>query len=306
MNHTGNDFFTTFDQRYKRVLVDSDGNPVTLPVVGDLIGKFQVEKILGRGAMGVVYLCKEANFDIQKAIKIAMPDSGNKDLARLRNEAAVCARLEHPNIVKVFDAGYWKGILPFTEMEFIDGTDLNRLIKKHTTVPIPFAMAVLSILCLALEYAHAQTIVIGKETFTDLVHRDLKPANVLISEKGVVKLTDFGLAKFEKMTDASVSGLILGTVPYMAPEHQKYGKVSVESDIYSMGVMFYEMVTGKRPFPEGSTLDLEKTIGMKENASYEPLRNIQPKIDPNVEKIIDRCLRPLAKDRYDSYSLLQY
>jgi serine/threonine protein kinase len=166
-------------------------------------------------------------------------------------------------------------------------------------------MAVLSILCSALEYAHSQTITLGGVTFDNLVHRDLKPANVLISKKGIVKLTDFGLAKFEKMTDASVCGLILGTVPYMAPEHQKYGNVSIESDIYSLGVMFYEMLTGNRPFPEGDTVELDKYIQLKERATYEPLKKLLPGIDSNVARIVDKCLSPDKKDRYDSYTLLQ-
>ena len=137
-------------QRSRKTLIDSSGEPITLPCIGDMVGKVRIESKLGQGAMGIVYKGIDIDLDSERAIKIPCNDSTAADLHRFRNEARICAKLEHKNIVKVFSAGYWKDNLPFAEMEFISGQNIDQIQNFEKKFPAPFAMAVMSIVCSAL------------------------------------------------------------------------------------------------------------------------------------------------------------
>lgn len=222
--------------------------PPAPDVLDSLLDAYRVESLLGRGGMGAVYRGVQISLDRPVAIKILPPEYGAEtDFAeRFRREALAMARLDHPNIVGIYDFGSVEtetGILYFFVMEFVSGTDLYRVIHSGA-LDVPAALDIVRQVCDALYYAHN----------AGFLHRDIKPANIFISESGVVKVGDFGLAKLVETTSEpdmpplTRSGFSLGTPQYMAPESLG-GKQEVDqrADIYSLGVMFYEMLTGNLP-----------------------------------------------------------
>jgi len=204
--------------------------------------QFEILELLGRGGMGVVYKARQTQLDRLVALKILPPlDAAAPGFVeRFRREARSLGRLAHPNIVNVHDFGQTNGLYYFV-MEFVDGVNLREMIRGHRLTPAE-AFAVVPKICDALQFAHEEGI----------VHRDIKPENILIDKKGRVKIADFGLAKLlgREETDPrlTVSGATLGTPRYMAPEQaEKPNSVDHRADIYSLGVVFYEMLTGELP-----------------------------------------------------------
>ena len=210
--------------------------------VAKRLPQFEIRQMLGRGGMGVVYQARQIQLDRIVALKILPPsDAASPDFVeRFRREARSLARLSHPNIVSVYDFGESNGLYYFV-MELVDGLNLRQMILSHRLTAAE-ALAVVPKICDALQFAHEEGI----------VHRDIKPENILIDKKGRVKIADFGLAKLlgREETDPrlTVSGATLGTPRYMAPEQMdKPESVDHRADIYSLGVVFYEMLTGELP-----------------------------------------------------------
>jgi tRNA A-37 threonylcarbamoyl transferase component Bud32 len=221
---------------------------VDFPDIGDAadvarrLPQFEILSLLGQGGMGVVYKARQPQLDRIVALKILPPvDALSPDFVeRFRREARALAKLSHPNIVTVHECGEQGGLYYFV-MEYVDGANLRTLLEAKTLTPIE-ALAIVPKVCDALEYAHEEGV----------IHRDIKPENLLIDKKGRVKIADFGLAKLlrREAMDVSltVSGTSLGTLRYMAPEQmEKPESVDHRADIYSLGVVFYEMLTGEVP-----------------------------------------------------------
>jgi predicted Ser/Thr protein kinase len=215
------------------------GDPVA---VGKCLPQFEIIALLGRGGMGVVYKARQLNLDRIVALKILPPvDSQSADFVeRFRREARSLAKLSHPNIVAVHDFGESGGLYYFA-MEFVDGANLREMIRTGKMRPEE-ALAVVPKICDALQFAHEEGV----------VHRDVKPENILIDKRGRVKIADFGLAKLLRREQAdhtlTMTGMTLGTPRYMAPEQlDKPETVDHRADIYSLGVVFYEMLTGEVP-----------------------------------------------------------
>jgi serine/threonine protein kinase len=204
--------------------------------------QFEIGPMLGRGGMGVVYRARQAQLDRVVALKILPPlEAMSPDFVeRFRREARSLAKLSHPNIVAVHDFGESNGLYYFA-MEFVDGVNLREMIRAGRMKPEE-ALAVVPKICDALQYAHEEGV----------VHRDIKPENILIDKRGRVKIADFGLAKLLRRdaSDATLTqtGMTLGTPRYMAPEQlDRPESVDHRADIYSLGVVFYEMLTGEIP-----------------------------------------------------------
>ena len=215
------------------------GDPVA---VGKCLPQFEIIALLGRGGMGVVYKARQLNLDRIVALKILPPvDSQSADFVeRFRREARSLAKLSHPNIVAVHDFGESGGLYYFA-MEFVGGANLREMIRTGKMRPEE-ALAVVPKICDALQFAHEEGV----------VHRDVKPENILIDKRGRVKIADFGLAKLLRREQAdhtlTMTGMTLGTPRYMAPEQlDKPETVDHRADIYSLGVVFYEMLTGEVP-----------------------------------------------------------
>jgi tetratricopeptide (TPR) repeat protein len=247
--------------------------------------RYRLEAEIGRGAMGVVYRAHDTVLDRAVAVKLLSAQAPNEDtLARWRHEAQAAAKLQHPNIVAVFDAGA-SGGTPFIVMELVDGTPLGRDPER----PIAETIALARQLCAALGHAHAHGI----------VHRDLKPENVLIrQEAGTVqaKLTDLGVARLSHSTQLTKEGTLIGTASYFAPE-QALGLVADgRADLYALGVLLYELVTDRLPFDGDDPLAV---ISQHLHAPVVPPRTYRKDLPEALEAIIVRCL---AKDREQRFA----
>ncbi|HWX24434.1 MAG TPA: protein kinase, partial [Vicinamibacteria bacterium] len=251
------------------------------------IGKYQIQSVLGRGGMGTVYEAIDPLINRKIALKTMIQGlSESVDLrTRFLREAQAAGGLRHRNIVTVYDLGEDKG-QPFIAMEFIEGTDLEKVISKKEPHSIEWKLDVLRQICDGLGYAHRQGI----------VHRDVKPANIRVTPEGEVKIMDFGIAHLQSST-MTRSGLVLGTVHYMAPEQIQGQKVDHRADIFSVGAIAYELIAYRRPF-DGDSL----TAVMFKISHENPDPAALPKTDysPKLESII---LKALARDilaRYQS------
>jgi serine/threonine protein kinase len=205
------------------------------------IGKYEILDVLGRGGMGVVYRARDSRLGRVVAIKqLTAGFSGTPDmLRRFYEEAKKQASLHHNNIVIVFDAGDQDGE-PYIVMEYVEGEALDKTIKEKKRIQLELALSTVEQVCLALAYAHRKGV----------IHRDVKPANVIVQRDGTAKLFDFGIARDESRLDktSTSTGIMVGTPPYMAPERFRGAAVDGRSDIFSVGVLLYELVTGRRPF----------------------------------------------------------
>ncbi|MHC5537188.1 serine/threonine-protein kinase [Singulisphaera rosea] len=244
---------------------------------------------IGRGGMGVVYRARQGELGRIVALKCLLGGSVSpSSLARFRAEADAVARLSHPHIVPVHDVGEEEG-QPFFVMTYIEGTTLARRLADAPPSPLEGAR-LLTRVCRAVHYAHTQGI----------LHRDLKPSNILIDLEGQPYVSDFGLAKqFDSEAGLTESGAILGTPSYMAPEQASRGRGSVgpASDVYGLGAILYQMLTGKAPFVASSPVE---TILLVLEQDPVPPRVINPKMPLDLEMIALKCLQKSADQRYPS------
>ena len=259
------------------------------------LGKFEIEKELGKGAMGIVYLGHDPVIDRKVAIKtLALAqefEADELDEVKMRffREAQTAGRLEHENIVKIYDVGE-EHDLAFIAMELLKGDDLTPYVKPDNLLPLPTVMGIIFRSAMALDHAHKQNI----------VHRDIKPANIMYDpETKKVKLTDFGIAR---ITDSSKTktGMVLGTPSYMSPEQLSGKKVDGRSDLFSLGVTFYQMLTGRLPFKGDSMATLMYKIANEAHEGIDVVRPDLVKQRPCVSAIIDRALQKTVEDRYQS------
>ena len=266
--------------------------------VGEVIGSYRVLSKLGSGGMGTVYRAQDTRLDRPVALKL-LPDASlfDKDtLLRFRNEARSASSLNHPNICTVYEAGEDNGI-PFIAMELLDGQTLGQRIG---TQPLP-AEEILRIgieVSDALECAHEKGI----------IHRDLKPSNIFITQRGDAKLLDFGVSKRLKVeaaashastvaTTLTMHGQVLGTAPYMSPEQLQGKPVDGRSDLFSLGAVFYEMATGLQAHRGDSTATILAEILRGEPR---PVRQLNPEIPAELQRVIRKCLEKDPADRYQS------
>jgi eukaryotic-like serine/threonine-protein kinase len=255
-----------------------------------MLGRYQVEKELGKGAMGVVYLGKDPKIGRVVAIKtMALTQEFEADelvevKERFFREAETAGRLNHPNIVTMYDAGE-EHDLCYIAMEFLKGKDLAPYTKPDHLLPIPRVMDIVLKVADALDYAHSNNV----------VHRDIKPANIMYeADTGGVKVTDFGIAR---ITDSSKTktGMVLGTPSYMSPEQLSGKKVDGRSDIFSLGVMTYQMTTGQLPFQGDSMAQLMFKIT---NEAHAPANTLRPDLPPCLSAIIDEMMEKDFEKRY--------
>ncbi len=265
-------------------------NPSGSVALPAMMGRYRVEKELGRGAMGAVYLARDTELDRPVALKLPhFSSQDNPDLiARFLREARSAAMLAHPNICRVYDVSEYQGTR-YIAMEFIDGRPLSAYIRGSSIQPRQ-AASIVRKLALGLAEAHKQGI----------IHRDLKPDNILINKNGEPVLTDFGLARETASGKATATqdGAILGSPAYMPPE-QAAGNLSSmgpSSDVYSLGVVLYEMLTGEVPF-RGSVVEVLAHVLMK---MPKPVRELRPEIDPALAGICEKMMAKKAADRYQS------
>ncbi len=217
------------------------------------LGKYVVTGTLGRGAMGTVYDARDPVIDRRVAIKTILlatteDEEGAEALARFKREAQAAGRLQHPNLVGVYDYGETDTVA-YIVMEFVDGTSLKAVLDKQQRFAPADTVRIMEQVLAGLQYSHARGV----------VHRDIKPANIMLASDGVVKIADFGIARIES-SSLTQAGTIMGTPAYMSPEQFMGTTVDARTDIYSSGVMLYQMLTGERPFEGSMTGIMHKAL----------------------------------------------
>ncbi len=255
-------------------------------------GRYEIVGELGRGAMGVVYKAVDPVIGRTVAVKtIRLSEEGtglshNELLTRFQTEARAAGLLTHPNIVIVFDAGEEDGLYYIT-MELVEGKSLQALLDDGHAFPLPRTLRIMDQTCSALQFAHERNV----------IHRDIKPANLMLTADDTVKVTDFGTAKILQFGTVQQTAHVMGTPSYMSPEQVKGRAVDGRSDIFSLGVMLYEMVTGEKPFPgQNITTVIYKIV----NEEPVPPRQINPSIHAGISAVVMRALEKDPDQRYQS------
>lgn len=255
---------------------------------GYLLGdRYRIVDTLGEGGMANVYLADDIILKRQVAVKIIRLDlqKDSQVLARFQREALATSELSHPNIVSVFDVGTDHG-LPYMVMEYVKGPDLKDYIRENSPIPLPQVIKIMDQILSAMELAHKHNV----------IHRDLKPQNILMDEKGNIKIADFGIAVALNQSAITQTNSVLGSVHYMSPEQTRGGMVTKQSDIYSLGIILYEALTGHVPF-NGET---PVAIALKHAEDDIPSLRKQNKAIPQaLENVV---LKATAKDPRDRYA----
>ncbi|SFB19674.1 serine/threonine protein kinase [Lentibacillus halodurans] len=248
--------------------------------------RYKIKEAIGGGGMADVYLAKDTILDRDVAIKVLRMDYANDEefIARFDREAQSAASLAHPNIVNIYDVGEEDRIL-FMAMEYVDGMTLKEYIQRYAPLDVQEALDIMKQIASAIAHAHAN----------DIIHRDIKPQNILIDTYGQVKVTDFGIAMALSATALTQTNSILGSVHYLSPEQARGGTATKNSDIYSLGIVLFELLTGRLPFSGQSPV----SIALKHLQHDTPsVKRFNPDIPQSVENIV---LQATAKDAFHRY-----
>ena len=257
--------------------------------IGQIIKeRYEILEVLGEGGMAFVYKAMDTQLERFVAIKTLKPNYVNQEtfVERFRREAKTAANLNHPNIVQIFDWGIEEE--PFFVMEYIEGNTLTSIIAKNRTISLSDVLFIGAQVASGLQAAHQK----------GLVHRDIKPGNIMITPDGKVKVTDFGIVSLQnEESDITKTGSILGTASYISPEQAQGKPVSIESDLYSLGTVLYELIAGKPPFSGESPIS---TATKHLTDKPEKLSNFRKDIPKGVENAVLKLLEKSTFDRFKS------
>src|SRR3954451_5399376 len=252
------------------------------------IGNCRIVEEVASGGMAVVYRAVQEPIGRVVAIKALKTSAASEEnvATRFEREAKSLANLQHENIIHVYDFHHERGAM-FIVMEYVQGIDLYDLLEKGGRLPYDVATIIAMQIARALDYVH----------YRGIVHRDIKPANIMVSRSGGVKLMDFGIARDNSFGDLTEAGTGIGTPAYMSPEQVLGDKLDARSDIFSLGVMLYQMVTGKKPFVEDERRSAMHKIRLEKHVGA---RKLNPDIPRELAGVIDRCLEKQPRDRWPS------
>ena len=247
--------------------------------LGQIVGKYKILSSIGSGGFGTVYLAQDTWIDKKVALKV--PHKQTLDFGELLREPRLLATLDHPNIVTILTAERQSNVF-FIVMEFVPGETLEAIIARGGPLDLARALDFTCQVSNAVDYAHRHNV----------LHRDLRPSNMLVTENGLLKVADFGTSRFLEI--AAHGTTVTGSPPYMAPE-QFEGKAVFPSDLYSLGVTMYQMLTGVLPYESPSAADLERLM---DGDFFPPPRRMNPKIPQAISDIIMKAMAPGIVDRY--------
>ena len=241
-------------------------------------GRYRLERPLGHGGMASVYLGRDTELDRPVAVKLLAENAAGDDGLRRRfvREARLAARLSHPNVVSVFDAGEDDG-RPYLVMEHVEGPTLAEVLARRGRLPPEEVRGLGLQAARGLAHAHA----------AGLVHRDVKPQNLLLRKDGTLKIADFGIARAAEGTSLTQAGTVLGTAAYLAPEQALGQEVGPSADVYSLGAVLYELLTGRPPYEFDSLADL---ADKQRRHAITPVRELAPEVPSDFEGFVMRCL----------------
>jgi serine/threonine-protein kinase len=265
-----------------------DNSQQEAPYLPDYIGKYKILQIIGMGGMGVIYKAVQEPLNRIVALKVLSPQlSGNEEMSqRFEIEAKAISLLQHQNIVSIYEYGKDKGY-NFFAMQFIDGENLSVRIQQRKVMPVPEIIDISKQICRGLRYAHNQNV----------IHRDIKSQNVLIDKENVARLSDFGIAKIFSSAHLTLTGVTVGTPEYMSPEQAEGAVVDFKTDIYSMGVVIYEMLTKRPPFTANNPV----AVAYKHVHEIPVPPSVKRRDTPKrLELIVLKALKKDKKERYAS------
>ncbi|HEV2861362.1 MAG TPA: protein kinase, partial [Pyrinomonadaceae bacterium] len=255
---------------------------------GQIVGNYKIEHKLGEGGMGAVYRGIDMGLEREVAIKALRPELASQPqvVERFRSEAVTLAKLNHPNIATLYSF-FRQGDQFYMVMEFVRGVTLDHVIQQRGALPVEQAVPIFCKVLEGIDHAHEYGI----------VHRDIKPANMMLTERGNLKVLDFGIARILGTARMTRQGNVIGTIEYMSPEQVKGMETDARSDIYSLGMLLYEMLTGRVPFDIQNEFEL-----MKAQIEYNPVppRQLNPSIPEVVEQAIWRAIAKNPADRFQS------
>ncbi len=251
-------------------------------------GRYEILKMLGEGGMGAVYKANDLEVDRVVALKVIRPEYANRPeiLARFKQELVLARQITHKNVIRIFDLGQRDGVR-FITMEYVDGHDLYSLLRSGELIPLDRKVKIAREICRALEAAHEQGV----------VHRDLKPQNIMVDRSGRVLVMDFGIARSMEDTGLTHTGALIGTPAFMSPEQAKGEKLDTRSDLFSFGVIFYEMLTGRAPYVAETAVGLLlKRVQESPKAPVE----LDQQIPQALSDIVIKCLAVDREERYQT------
>ncbi|UCD05349.1 MAG: serine/threonine protein kinase [candidate division WOR-3 bacterium] len=250
------------------------------------VGNYRILDIIGKGGMAKVFTAIQVPLDRVVVVKEMSKSSGSEYRKRFKNEALITATLEHPNIVSVYD--YFSiGQTSYIVMQYVDGLGLSELIESEAPLHPVVAAVICHEMCLAIEYAHKNNV----------IHRDIKPTNILITKDGKLKVTDFGVAKDETARDLTSVGTLIGTPCYMSPEQAMGKKLTPQTDIFSLGIVLYELVTGKKPFWGETAEEITSKI---QRGKYRSPILLDPHHSMGLSRIVNRSMKKNLNRRYET------
>ena len=260
---------------------------IRMPIVDDRIGPNRIVQIVGEGGMADVFKVWHEGLEVTRALKI-LKNSSDKELReRFFTEAKILADIHHPNIIEIHNIGYWEQRVPFLEMEYIDGLSIRELLTKYGKLPSPVALTITYFVCQALYYAHTKDYTLYGKVYHGLIHRDIKPDNIILSKDGIVKLMDFGIARPTEVSLHTIGGKVMGSLAYLSPEQLEGKDIDNRSDIFSLGSVLYEMLSGQRAFPQKTISEL---VRQKSHGDYLPLSSFDIAVPQSLVALTDKAM----------------
>ena len=266
-----------------------------MPKINDRVGPNRITQLVGEGGMASVYKVWHEGLEVTRALKILKNASDKESRERFFTEAKILADIHHPNIIEIHNIGYWEQQIPFIEMEFVDGSSIRDLLTACGRFPLPVALITAYSVCQSLHYAHTKDYTLYGKVYKGLIHRDIKPDNVIISKDGIVKLMDFGIARPTEVSLHTIGGKVMGSLAYLSPEQLEGKDIDHRSDIFSLGSVIYEMITGQAGL---SPEDHIRTRAPEIERRIRPHRFVRRFGPQSVKEIVDRSMSLDLSVRY--------